>query len=118
MSVLAIRKAAHKMPRTDEERIADGQKKFEFYDSDGNMIFYCYRHKMWQANRAMKYHFGRIERQRARQRETNENMSRIISDWCKQMEAKERSRQIKAGLTDINKVTFFDLLEADSLEKQ
>jgi len=107
------RKAVHKIPRTDAERIADGQKRFEFYDDDGNMIFYCYRHKMWQANRAIKYHFASLEAQRKRNEEKENKMNKIIADWRKELEEKERAKQIKAGLIDINKVTFFDLLQAD-----
>ena len=104
-----MRKRLHKKPYTDEERIADGQQRFEFHDEQGRCVYHCYRPHFWQAHRAWKYHLRRMEEVKAKREQAKKRMRMILSDFVARVEMELRKEKIKSGAIGFNELTFFDL---------
>lgn len=99
----------HKKPYTDDERVADGQRRFEFHDEHGHCIYHCYRHHFWQAHRAWKYHCRRMQEIREQREEAKRRMRQVVEEFRESVELAERKEQIRAGAIGFNELTFFDL---------
>jgi len=99
----------HPKPFTDEERLDDGQKRFELRDENGVLIDYVYRHYAWQANRVFKYHIQRIKRQREERRKGREYINNLLAEHRKKLLAEQLQRQHEQGLDNLNTMTLFEL---------
>lgn len=104
-----MRKRLHKKPYTDEERIADGQQRFEFHDEQGRCVYHCYRPHFWQAHRSWKYHLRKMLETKAKRELAKKQMLQVLDGFIERVEMEQRREKIQAGVIGFNELTFFDL---------